>query len=146
MVVKLLLVSCHDPPIPSNTIADTMDMPPVSIVQADRPLKVIVPVPEYAKLVAGFVQLPATSIVDVPIASVIAPSRADAPEPNVTLPQIAVDAVTVNAPVVVFELLSKTTVSSRLGTAILPVPPDVIAQFVLEVLLQVPLLPLQYSV
>ena len=127
-----------------NTTALGQEMPFVVIVlPVVVALNVIVPVPENAKFVAGFVQLPETANVDVPIARVIAPSRAPPAPPVLKSRQRAADTVTVNAPVPTFDAASKITSSTAVGAEAPDAPPEEADQFVVEVASQVPEPPTQ---
>jgi hypothetical protein len=105
----LLMVNALDKLYPLDELANRTGRgnvyPLVSIVETATPLlKVIFPVvPVIVKLVAGLTQLPRTVSVEVPKASVIAPSSPD----MVQLLQVAAETVTVNAPVPTLELTSK---------------------------------------
>jgi hypothetical protein len=108
-------------------------------VLVDRNL-ILPEVPLTERLVAGNVMEPKQFKVELPIANVIVPSRPDAVKSLHT----EFETVTVNAPVPVFELASKNTLSTDVGALAPPAPPEVSDQLVVLVVFQVPVPPRQY--
>ena len=145
-VIGLLPVklSCkvHPPPTPLKTTEEPKFTPFVVIVfPVVVAAKVIVPDTLILKLAEGNVQFP--KIDKLVIASVIAPSRASTPVPKLILLQTAEEAVTVNVPVPTLEFLSKITSSADVGTPAPPLPPEPLAQLVVDDAFQVPVPPTQ---
>ena len=134
--------SVQAPPTPFSVVATPIVTPLVVIVlPVVVALNVNVPaVFVTEKLVAWLVHEPDTVSVDEAIASVIAPSNAVG-LPTLKSLQSAPETVTVNAPVPVFELASKNTLSTAVGADAPAVPPELVAQLAVLAADHVPLPP-----
>ena len=140
VVVKL---SCkvQPPPTPLKTTEEPIDILFVVIVlPVVVAAKVIVP-PVILKLAEGNVQFPKIDIVLT--LKVIAPSNALAPMPKLMLLQTAKETETLNEFVPVLELLSKITSSADVGKPAPPLPPELVAQLVVDDAFHVPVPPTQ---
>ena len=140
-VVKL---SCkvHPPPIPLKTTEVPKVTPFVVIVLPVVVAAKVTVLLEICKLLGDKVQLP--NIDNVVTSRVIAPSNALAPVPKLILLQTAKEQLTVNEPVPTLELLSKITSSADVGKPAPPLPPEPLAQLVVDDAFQVPVPPTQY--
>ena len=143
VIIAAVKVSCkvHPPPTPSNVkfwraILLVVIVFPVVVAE-----KVIAKAPLRERFAVGKVKLP--KIDKVLTDSVIAPSNALAPVPKLMLLQTAEEQVTVNDPVPVLELLSKITSSADVGKPAPPLPPELLAQLVVDDAFHVPVPPTQ---
>ena len=130
----------HPPPTPLNVTVGKLTLLVVIVLPVVVDAKVIVP-PVILKLADGNVQFPNTD--KVVLESVIAPSNALAPVPKLILLQTAEELITVNEPVPVLELLSKITSSADVGKPAPPLPPEPLAQLVVDDAFQFPEPPTQ---
>jgi len=136
------LDNVHPPPTPLNPMFDAQLVPLKStVLPVATAVKLVFPVYVRVKFVAGKRKLPYMLIEVVP-AIVITPSTAVASKSKQFA--VAVAKVTVKAAVPVFELASKNTLSTRVGTVAPLAPPDEADQLVVLVPFQVPVPPTQY--
>ena len=140
----LVKLSCkvQPPPTPLKTICGApKDVPLLVIVLPVVVAAKVKTEPETVKFVEGKVQLP--KIDKLVLSSVIAPSNASTPVPKLMLLHTAEIALTVNDPVPTLEFLSKITSSADVGKPAPPLPPELVAQRVVELAFQVPVPPTQ---
>jgi hypothetical protein len=136
------LDNVHPPPTPLNVMFDAQLVPLKStVLPVATAVKLVFPVYVLVKFVAGKRKLPYMFMLTDP-AIVITPSTAVASKSKQFA--VAVAKVTVNAAVPVFELASKKTLSTRVGTDAPLAPPEEAAQLVVLVPFQVPVPPTQY--
>ena len=144
VIVLVLKLSCkvQPPPTPSNTIETGKVIPFVVIVlPVVVAAKVKLPVVLILKLAEGNVQFP--KIDKALIVRVITPSNASTPVPKLMLLQTPKVAVTLNAVVPTLEFLSKITSSADVGKPAPPLPPELVAQLVVDDAFHVPSPPTQ---
>ena len=144
-VIELVAVklSCNvqPPPTPLKTIAVRLVPFVVIVLPVVVAAKVICKEPPVLRFADGKVKFPKTD--NVVLVSVIEPSNALAPVPKLILLQTAEEQLTLNPPVPVLELLSKITSSADVGKPAPPLPPEPLAQLVVDDAFQVPVPPTQ---
>ena len=146
-VIELVAVksSCNvqPPPTPLNVAPIRLTLFVVIVLPVVVAAKVIIKEFPMLRIVDGKVKFPCTDNALPEPVNIIAPSNALAPVPKLILLQTALLTVTVNTLVPTLELLSKITSSADVGKPAPPLPPEPLAQLVVDDAFHVPEPPTQ---